>query len=259
MLKESEIQELLKNELMPSDEELEHQEVDELQHHGIKGMKWGVRRTPEELGHKPSKISSMISSVKKKRAKAKKQKAAAKKKKEAAKKEKEEESEDKIREKALASTDPKYIYKHRNLLTTKELQDRLTRIDTEAKVKKLTEDDKTKKAMKKGEDTLKSLGSMAESIGKIADAYTKVGEAYSKAEKRVAERDERAQKKLSATVKEAKNEQKKSEKKEEKSSNESSENNERISIWDAMASANAADISFNPKTGALNIKRKKKR
>lgn len=25
-----------------------------LQHYGVKGMKWGVRRTPEELGHRPS-------------------------------------------------------------------------------------------------------------------------------------------------------------------------------------------------------------
>lgn len=27
----------------------------ELTHHGIKGMRWGVRRTPAQLGHKPSK------------------------------------------------------------------------------------------------------------------------------------------------------------------------------------------------------------
>lgn len=26
----------------------------ELYHHGVKGMKWGVRRTPAQLGHKPS-------------------------------------------------------------------------------------------------------------------------------------------------------------------------------------------------------------
>lgn len=26
---------------------------DLLRHHGIKGQKWGIRRTPEQLGHKP--------------------------------------------------------------------------------------------------------------------------------------------------------------------------------------------------------------
>ena len=30
----------------------------ELYHHGIKGMKWGVRRTPAQLGHKPSKLTT---------------------------------------------------------------------------------------------------------------------------------------------------------------------------------------------------------
>lgn len=32
-----------------------------LVHHGVKGMKWGVRRTPEQLGHQPPKKKSKVS------------------------------------------------------------------------------------------------------------------------------------------------------------------------------------------------------
>ena len=30
--------------------------MSELYHHGIKGMKWGVRRTPEQLGHRRERM-----------------------------------------------------------------------------------------------------------------------------------------------------------------------------------------------------------
>lgn len=43
-MQEAKYQEWLKDQLFPS--------FDELEHYGIKGMKWGVRRTPEQLGYK---------------------------------------------------------------------------------------------------------------------------------------------------------------------------------------------------------------
>lgn len=41
-----------------------------LEHHGIKGMKWGIRRTPEQLGHKISKLKRKNFNLEKKIVKA---------------------------------------------------------------------------------------------------------------------------------------------------------------------------------------------
>lgn len=39
-------------------------EKHELYHHGVKGMKWGVRRTPTQLGHEPSRRKPSIDMAK---------------------------------------------------------------------------------------------------------------------------------------------------------------------------------------------------
>lgn len=55
-------------------------EENELEHFGIKGMKWGVRRTPEELGHrKAQKAAKRAARAEKVKATAKKAAAVAKK------------------------------------------------------------------------------------------------------------------------------------------------------------------------------------
>lgn len=134
---------------------------DFLEHYGVKGQRWGVRRTPEQLGHKgKSTIKRIMAKLKKSSAKKKKQKA-----------KKEQESDEEIKKKVLKSVDAKYIYKHRALLDDRELQGRIDRINKEATLKKLAQpEDQLYKTAKKGDNWLKTTASMAKSVSEIYTA-----------------------------------------------------------------------------------------
>ena len=46
---------------------MDENRVDEfLEHHGIKGQRWGIRRTPEQLGHKVSKLKKKTAKLEQK-------------------------------------------------------------------------------------------------------------------------------------------------------------------------------------------------
>ncbi len=77
---------------------------EELYHHGIKGMRWGVRRSPEQLGRKERR--------------------------EKRRREKERREHNELRK----STDAKKLYKNRSKLSDKELKNRINRLEMESKL-----------------------------------------------------------------------------------------------------------------------------
>lgn len=89
--------------------------LDDLLHYGIPGMKWGVRRTPEELGHRRAERALKRRNRKMQREKKKRQKAKLKAQKEAAKKAKNLEEWKKS---------PTKMYQHRDEYSLEELEKR---------------------------------------------------------------------------------------------------------------------------------------
>lgn len=142
-------------------------ETNELTHWGIKGMKWGLRRyqnkdgslTPagrKRYNKELEKLEQKQATLKNKQATKAKldkldelkrdidaRKATLKGKPTAAKIELDPDKQAALKAKILNSTDPKELYKHRDLLTTAEINERLTRLDTEKRLGAAAEGKKT--------------------------------------------------------------------------------------------------------------------
>ena len=181
---------------------------DELQHWGIRGMKWGVRRYQNKDGTLTAagqkRYNKEMETLKKETAKVKEQeRIAANRKKTQAKidkldakkqelearkqalkdeksgkkpveSDKPEETIEEKRARLLNSNNPKELYENRNLLTTNELNERINRIDTEARLQSKIVEEHTKTGMEYVDSARNKLDKATSLFRSVDNAYSTV-------------------------------------------------------------------------------------
>lgn len=113
-------------------------ENNELYHYGVLGMHWGVRRTPEQLGHRTKSSGSARSAKARVRVNKKKAKAASEEKPMTA------EEKAKKKENILRSRNAKELYANKDLFDDQELRTAYQRLMLEKQIKDLTPKQKSR-------------------------------------------------------------------------------------------------------------------
>lgn len=120
----------------------------ELYHFGIKGMKWGIRRTPIQLGHKTKNKNQRKNDkqILNKQARI-----------------------DKKKREVLKSRSAKELYKYANLFNTRELQEAYNRLQLERNIQNLFP-----KEVKKGQNFTQKIIKSGRTVSDLLDTGTKL-------------------------------------------------------------------------------------
>lgn len=129
----------------------------ELKHWGIKGMRWGVRRYQNPDGSLTPLGKKRKTQLEGKQAKTEEKLKRLQGTKDKSGKDVVKEPDSEKRDRALKSSDPKEIFKNKDLLTTQEIKERLDRIDTEKRLAEVVQKSEPKKktAMDRVDSALK--------------------------------------------------------------------------------------------------------
>lgn len=136
----------------------------QLTHHGIKGMKWGVRRSPAQLGHKTSSKKKKGSSLSERFAAKKKLKAKQKAAEVARKAKQAKEEYEASKKKAIESGTAEDVLKFKGKLTNQELQTAVNRLNMESQLSQLNS-----KTVKTGMDKVESVANKIDRIRGAAE------------------------------------------------------------------------------------------